>query len=237
MSYKVNLVRKREIADGTMAFYFTRPEAFDFRPGQTIDLTLIDPKEADIKGNSRTLSIASAPFETELMVATRLRGSAFKTTLHDMSAGTAVNIDGPFGDFTLHKDENRPAVFLIGGIGVTPIRSMVAQATKDQSKHKLTLIHANRKFIDVPFRSDFQDLANANPNFKYVQTLTAFAPDDWGDERGRIDEVMIKRHVDDTSAALYYLSGPAGMVSAMRSLLIGMNVSEDNIRSEEFPGY
>lgn len=237
MSYKVSLVRKREIADGTMAFYFSKPEGFDFRPGQTIDLSLINPQEIDTKGNTRTLSIASAPYEPELIVATRLRGSAFKTTLHDMSNGTSVEIDGPFGDFTLHKDINKPAVFLIGGIGVTPVRSMVAQALHDNSGHQLVLIHANRKFIDIPFATDFAQMAQDNSNFKYVETLTAFAPDDWNSERGRIDEAMVNKYVQNIKNPIYYLSGPEGMVKSMRDLLINMSVSEDNIRSEEFPGY
>ncbi len=237
MSYKVSLVRKREIADGTMAFYFSKPEGFDFRPGQTIDLSLINPQEIDTKGNTRTLSIASAPYEPELIVATRLRGSAFKTTLHDMSNGTSVEIDGPFGDFTLHKDINKPAVFLIGGIGVTPVRSMVAQALHDNSGHQLVLIHANRKFIDIPFREDFQSFASENPNFKYVQTLSLVAPDDWTGEKGHIDEAMIRRHVKAPDLANYYLSGPEGMVRAMRQLLVDMKIDEDSIKSEEFPGY
>ncbi len=237
MSYKTNLIRKREIADGTMAFYFSKPEGFEFRPGQTIDLTLIDPQETDTKGNTRTLSIASAPYETELIVATRLRGSVFKTTLHDMSNGTIVEIDGPFGNFTLHKDTNKPAVFLIGGIGITPVRSMIAQALHDQSNYDLILIQANRKFIDIPFVEDFAQLAQDNPNFKYIETLTAFTPDDWNSERGRIDEAMVKRYVTNINSPIYYLSGPEDMVKAMRNLLITMDVDEDSIRSEEFPGY
>lgn len=93
-----------------------------FKAGQFMDLTLLDPAETDAEGNTRGFSINSAPDETELVFTTRLRDTAFKRVLRSMPLGTGVQIDGPFGNFTLHSKETRPAVLLAGGIGITPVQ-------------------------------------------------------------------------------------------------------------------
>ncbi|HEU5004786.1 MAG TPA: FAD-dependent oxidoreductase [Candidatus Saccharimonadales bacterium] len=237
MIASVKLVKKEEIANGTMAFYFEKPEGFEFRAGQFADYTLINPPETDEEGNTRGFSIITAPFEENIGAATRLRDTAFKRVLKDLPIGTEVKLDAPYGDFTLHKTETTPAVFLIGGIGVTPVRSMVTQAMHDKTAHKITLIHSSRTPADMPFMADFERLTTKNPNFTYIPVASDNAPEDWQGERGRVDEATIKKHVLDLNAPIYYLSGPEGMVKAMRQLLVSLNVNEDNVRTEEFTGY
>jgi ferredoxin-NADP reductase len=237
MVTNIKLVKKEKIANGTMAFYFEKPEGFEYRAGQFADYTLIDPSETDAEGDTRGFSIVTAPYEENIGAATRLRDTAFKRVLKDLPIGTEVKLDAPYGDFTLHKNEMTPAVFLIGGIGVTPVLSMVAQATHDKSAHQLTLLHANRTLADAPFTEDFEQLAAKNPNFTYMPVLSSEETPKPSFEQGRIDEAMLRRYVIDLHAPKYYLSGPEGMVKAMRQLLIGLNIDEDNIRTEEFSGY
>ena len=117
-------LRRETVADGTMAFYFSRPPGFRHEAGQSLLLTLVDPPETDGEGNSRTFTIASAPHESELMIATRMRDTAFKRVLKTAPLGTTVSIDGPNGEMVLHEDVTRPAVFLAGGIGITPFLSI-----------------------------------------------------------------------------------------------------------------
>ncbi|KAI5913739.1 FAD-dependent oxidoreductase [Azoarcus sp. PA01] len=143
MQTNVKLIRKEMIADGTMAFHFAKPEGFEFRAGQFADFTLIDPPETDDEGNTRGFSLMQAPYEPDLVAATRMRDTAFKRVLKNLPIGTEVKLDAPYGDFTLHKTESTPAVFIIGGIGVTPVRSMIAQATHDRTTHQITLLHAS----------------------------------------------------------------------------------------------
>jgi len=125
---------------------------------------------------------------------------------------------------------------LIGGIGVAPVLSIVFDAAKRQADQRIILIHANTSDHDAPFASDFQQLSAENPNFSYVPTVDQ-PSDDWQGEVGHIDEAMIRRHVDNIDEPIYYLSGLAGMVKVMRSLLVEIGVDEDNIRTEEFDGY
>jgi ferredoxin-NADP reductase len=114
MSTPPKLVDRQEIAEGTMAFRFEKPLGWTFEAGQSIDITLLAPLETDAEGNTRTFTIASAPYEKSLMVATRMRDTAFKRVLKVMPLGTAVQIEGPAGDLTLHRagyshDRNRAA--------------------------------------------------------------------------------------------------------------------------------
>ena len=237
MATNIKLIKKEEIATNTMAFYFEKPEGFEYRAGQSADYTLIDPSETDDEGNTRAFSFFTAPYEEYIGAAARMRDTAFKRVLKDLPLGTEVKFDAPFGDFTLHKTDTTPAVFLIGGIGVTPVRSIIAQATHDKTAHTITLLHVNHTLADAPFRADFMQFAVDNPHFTYVPVVTSETLEVPSVERGRIDEAMLKRHVSDVHAPIYYLSGPAGMVKAMRELLVSLNVNEDTIRTEEFPGY
>ena len=237
MPVNVKLMKKESCAEGTMAFHFSKPDGFAFRAGQFGEFKLIDPPQTDEEGNSRALSLVHAPYEADLVVATGMRDSAFKRVLKDLPIGAEVKLDAPYGDFTLHKTAATPAVFIIGGIGVTPVRSMISQATHDNAGHKITLLHASRTPAQLPLRNDFERLARDNPNFTYIATATDAAPDDWRGARGQIDAAMIHKYVPDLMKPIYYLSGPEGMVKAMRKLLIDLNVNEDNIRTEEFTGY
>ncbi|MGZ4812225.1 MAG: FAD-binding oxidoreductase [Terriglobales bacterium] len=99
-AYVSSLKEREEIAEGTMAFYFAKPADFQFRAGQSIDLTLINPRETDAEGNTRAFSIASAPFDTDLMIATRMRDTAFKRVLRNAPLGTEVKIEGPSGSIS-----------------------------------------------------------------------------------------------------------------------------------------
>lgn len=238
MKTTVELHKTETIANGTMAFYFGTPEGLEFRAGQFANFTLIDPPETDAEGNSREFSLVQAPGEIGLRVATRMRDTAFKRTLKNLSTGSKVEFDGPYGGFTLHQTETTPAVFIIGGIGVTPVRSMIVQAVHERTAHRITLLHASRTPDELPFKAEFERLARDNPNFDYVPTATDSAPNDWPGERGRVDAGMVKKHVADLQQPIYYLSGPGDMVKAMRPLLTDeLGVNEDNIRTEEFAGY
>ncbi|RYG73696.1 FAD-dependent oxidoreductase [Lentibacillus lipolyticus] len=237
MSAIIKLRRKEEIANDTMAFYWEMPDEFEFKAGQFGDFTLTDPSDTDEKGNTRAFSFVQAPSENELVTATRIRNSAYKRELEKLPEGAEVKFDGPHGNFKLHKTESIPAVFIIGGIGVTPIRSMIAEATLQQTSHNMTLLYSNRTPEDAPFLSDFKKLEAKNANFNFVPVMTRASSDEWNGESGYIDEEMLKRYVSDVREPIYYLSGPAEMVTVMYDMLVEAGANEDHIRAEEFSGY
>jgi ferredoxin-NADP reductase len=191
------------------------------------------------EGNSRTFSIASPPFEGQLTFATRMRDTALKRSLKAVPIGTEINIASPTGSFTLHKNSNKPAVFLAGGIGITPFFSIVRQADHDRLAHKLYLFYSNRRPEDAAFLGIFQDLEKKNPNFRFIATMTEMARSsrEWKGEMGFINGDMLARHLTTLQGPIYYVAGPPSMVAAMREMLVGVGVDEDDIRTEEFSGY
>lgn len=233
-------LRTREtIAEGTMAFHFDKPAGFEFTPGQYMNVSLINPPETDAEGNTRSFSIASPPTDPDLMIATRMRDTAFKRVLRTMALPAEVRIKGPYGAFTLHKDAARPAVFLVGGIGITPFFSISVQAARDRLPHQLFLFYSNRRPEDAPFLPALLDVAGQNPNFHFVPTMTDMEKSkmEWKGERGVINRERLERHLPSLQGPIYYSAGPPGMVAAMRQLLAGAGVNEDDIRTEEFSGY
>jgi ferredoxin-NADP reductase len=145
------LAEREKIADATYAFKFdVGGKPFTYKSGQTVDVIQPEPRYTDEAGNRRTFSIADAPGKERLLIATRVRGSAFKRSLLEAPLGTALELDGPYGSFTL---PSKPSdVFLLaGGIGVTPFRSMIEDTRERSLDHTLTLIHSNRTPEESPF--------------------------------------------------------------------------------------
>jgi ferredoxin-NADP reductase len=238
-SYKVKLKCKREIAEGTMAFHFEKPEGFVYKAGQFGSFTLINPAETDAEGNSRAFSFASAPYEDDLIFATRMRDTAFKRVLKSMAPDTEVTLNAPFGSFTLHNNVNVPAVFLTGGIGVTPVRSIIHQAIHDYVPHRILVFYSNRRPEDAAFLDDLKESHTVNPNYTFVGTMTQMKKSsrEWHGETGVISKAMLLKFIEDLTHPIYYIDGPPAMVKAMRQILSEAGVDDDNIRTEEFSGY
>ena len=237
--YTVTLTDRRLVAEGTMAFYFDKPPQFVFAPGQFVDLTLLQPSETDAAGNTRAFSIASAPQESTLMVATRLRDTAFKRELQRMPLGSTVRMEGPFGKLVLHADQTRPAVFLAGGIGITPFRSMAVQAAMQRSPHPMVLFYSNRRPEDAPFLDELQALQDKNPHYRFVGTMTEPAKSSrpWQGETGYLNAALLSKHLVNVEKPIYYVVGPPGMVGALRTMLKGAGIDDSDIRTEKFAGY
>ncbi|MDF0643817.1 MAG: FAD-dependent oxidoreductase [Nitrospira sp.] len=238
-TYRVKLIDRYEVAENTMAFRFEKPAHFTFTPGQFIDMTLVDSPETDAKGNKRTFSIASSPEDDILMVATRLRNTAFKRVLRTMSLGTQVSIEGPFGDLILHTDATRPAVFLAGGIGITPFRSILLHAAKAELSHHLVLIYSNRRPEDAAFFDELEALQRDNPRYTFVGTMTQAEHSyrSWQGERGKVSRHMLDKLLKDLVGPIYYVAGPPRMVGSLQSMLTEAGVKNEDIRAEEFFGY
>ena len=240
MSAKTTMLLSRmEVAEATTAFIFGRPDNFDFKAGQSADFTMINPPETDAEGNTRAFSIASPPYEPEIMITTRIRNTAFKRTLKSMKIGTELNIDGPFGSMTLHNNATRPAVFLAGGIGITPFRSMVLRAAKDQLSHQLYLFYSNRYPEAAAFLEELRDLEKKNHHYKFIATMDESGESHrvWQGETGHINKGMLTKYLTNLDGPIYYIAGPPSMVSSMHSMLNEAGVNDDDIRSEAFSGY
>lgn len=235
----VRLKNREEVAERTIAFRFERLPGWTFKAGQSIDMTLIDPPESDSEGNTRAFSIASAPQEDTLMVATRMRDTAFKRTLKGLPLGSTVKIEGPFGNLTLQNNAAKTAVLLAGGIGITPFRSIVFRAAREKLPHRIFLFFSNRRPEDAPFLEELQRLENDNANYKLIATMTEMQKSNrpWHGETGFINKEMLSKHLKAAASPSYYIAGPPGMVTGLRESFNKTGVDDDDIRTEEFSGY
>jgi len=237
--YETTLTARETVAEGTMAFHFAKPAGFKFEAGQSMNVSLIDPPETDGKGNSRSFSLVSALYETELVIATRMRDTAFKRVLKSMPAGGRVSLRGPAGKFTLDGADARPAVFLAGGVGITPFVSMSRQAAHDRLARDIWLFYSNRRPEDAAFLDELAALPRRNPRYRFVGTMVEMAKSSrpWTGETGFLDRAMLERHLKDLSASVYYTAGPPGLVEAMQKMLADAGVDDEAIRTDEFFGY
>jgi ferredoxin-NADP reductase len=237
--YRAKLKAQKTLCAGTTAFYFEKPEEFEFEAGQFFNFTLLSPGETDLEGNTRALSIASAPHERNLMVAMRLRTTAFKRTLNSLPLGSELLLQGPFGWMTLPRNSTRPAVLLAGGIGITPFRSLIWNAAESLSPRKILLFYSVRVPEEAAFLEELQEMEQFNRRYKLICTVTQ--PERtrtlWRGETGRISIQLLSKWIPDLSVPIYYIAGPPAMVNGVRQILIGAGVADEDIRAEEFYGY
>lgn len=235
--YTTQLVRRELIAEDTMAFHFARPEGYDYQAGQSCQLTLIDPPTSDDKGSTREFTIASAPHEPELMIAMRLRDSAFKQVLRDAPIGTAVQISEADGDMILHRDATRPAVLIAGGIGITPFLSMLRHVARESLQHPISLFYSNWRPDLAAFLPELEQLRQTQPQYRLIATMTDGSAQPWSGQTGVVDAELLKQHLPDLTGPVYYVAGPPPMALAMLDLLQDLGVVDDAIKSAEFYGY
>jgi ferredoxin-NADP reductase len=237
--YRMTLVDRQQIASDTMAFWFEPDDGyFEFRAGQHVDLVFAQPRQGCENDNFRTFSLASSPQEKKsIMIAMRMRRTIFKNALQAAALGTKFVVSRARGSFTLHKDASRPAVFLAGGIGIAPIRSILQHAAQQRVEHKLYLFYSNRAADDAAFLEGLESLGARNRNFIFVPTVTGRRTLAWPYEKGHINHEMLKRYLVGLKGPVYYIAGPSGMVTAMTSLLGSAGVSEDDMKTEQFGDY
>ena len=202
----------------------------------------------DPKGPIRHFTISSSPTENFIMLSTRIRDSPYKKRLSNLERDAKVKVRGPEGQFILHEDYSKPAVFLSGGIGVTPFRSMIKYATDKQLPLKIVMFDSNRNRDNILFKNEFDDWANINKNLKIIYTISedeqqqqsSSTTNDWRGEYGRIDKAMILKYLDTNvlNNSVYYICGPPSMLKAMQALLQDdLEIPEERIKVEEFVGY
>jgi ferredoxin-NADP reductase len=237
--YLMTLMDRQRIARDTMAFWFdTNGASFGFRAGQHADFAFTHPHMGSESDNSRTFSLASSPRDRKpIMIAMRMRETPFKSALKAAALGTKFMVSRPRGSFTLHRDITRPAVFLAGGIGIAPIRSILQSATQERLPHKLYLFYSNREADDTAFIAEFESVSAQNPNFIFIPTVTGNKTIVWPYEKGHINREMLSRYLLGLQGPMYYIAGPSGMVTAMTDLLTSSGVNDDDVKTEEFGDY
>lgn len=227
-------VRVNEIVQRTRdirSIRFTRPGGFDYLPGQFMFITL-RTGEAQV---TKHFTISSSPTEDDLEITKRLTGHPFSDALAELKQGDSVIIEGPHGTFTFQGEHNKVGL-LSGGIGITPLRSMIRYSTDKKLDADISLLYSNRTKDDIAFRDEIDEMSEHNPNLEVVYTLTG--PDtSWKGVTGRIDEEMLVKFIPDYMERVFFTSGPRKMVEAMAGVLKNLSVPQQRIKLEYFPGF
>lgn len=234
---KLVLRRSWEEARDTRSFAFETQGLPPAQPGQYLMLRMEAPD--DPRRGSRTFTIASSPTEPDVVITTRLReGSAFKRRLASLPVGGSLEARGPMGRFTL-PDEDRPLLFLAGGIGVTPFRAMIRYAMDTGRRAGITLLASDRTPDLIPYRQEMDAWARAHAWLRVERTITrpqeALQP--WSGRTGRLDEDWIRSAVDGLDARIAFAAGPPAFVEDAAGRLRSLGFSDDRIRTERFAGY
>ncbi|GAB4245383.1 MAG: hypothetical protein Kow00122_02060 [Thermoleophilia bacterium] len=222
---------------GTASFRFIRPAGYTYAAGQWFVLTIPGPTGP----LSKHFTHSSAPTEPHLEFTTRLTGSPYKTAMEQLPLGTEVEIEGPFGSFVLPEDRTRTA-FLAGGIGVTPVRSILRDLADRQAAGQplpdrdLAVFYGNQSPHTIVFADEFEAFARALPRLKVVHVLSE-PGDDWAGWRGYLRGEILEAELADPASWRYAVSGPPAMVEAMRSLLRERNIPRRQLVFESFEGY
>jgi len=212
-----------EIATLTLA----RPDGFEFHSAQWLRLTL-ETSEGPV---TKTFTIASAPADDWLEVTTRLSGSPFKTALARLTAGFEVEISGPGGRVSLPAHV-REVVFLAGGVGITPVRSMLRDALNaGRTFSDALILYGNRDPSCVAYA---EELAAMKPAGVRVVDVFEVAPEGWDGPRGFITAATVLQSVDPSGDRLFYVTGPPVMVGAMERVLDEVGVPVDRRVVESF---
>jgi ferredoxin-NADP reductase len=235
-SYDSKLLGSEEIARATRAFHFEKPEGFTFTPCESIDLFLPEDFPGATDDRQRSFSIASAPHEDRLTIATRMRKSAYKQPLAEAQPGAAVRIVGPKGTMSLHDEPDRAIVMIAGGIGITPFISVLRSEAQAERPRPMALIYSNRRPEDAAYLDELRALERRLDSFRLIVTMTGDSVD-WDGETRRIDADMVKEASRDLPRPHYYIAGTPDMCEAMRQMLDDMGIADDDILSEDFTGY
>jgi ferredoxin-NADP reductase len=194
-----------------------------FLPGQWVYLHLLNPDGSS--WGRAAFSIASAPNESKEMIelAIKIEKDFTKRGGH-LQPGDKVGIQGPFGVFVLPQNVT-PLVMFAGGIGISPLRSMLREAYLRQLPVDITLFYSNRYVEDAVYLEELEDLGNTWPNFHPIFTLTGDDnPSIWKGELGRCDAAMLRRHLSDFTKGEFLMCGPDAFMDQVKVILEGEGV-------------
>ncbi len=233
------LKQKLQVAPDMIDFLFVPQGKFNFVPGQYMEWT-IPHANPDSRGNRRYFTLASSPTESVQRLGIRFypNGSSLKKAMLAMNSTTPLIGNQISGDFTLPDDPNKKLVFMAGGIGITPFRSMLKYLVDTNQKRPIIMFYSNKLYNEIIYTDVFND-AYSKLGIKTVYTLTDKnkIPANWRGRVGRIDSKMIAQEVPDYKERTFYLSGSHSMVVGHEETLRSMGIQEKQIKKDFFPGF
>lgn len=223
--FRLKLKEKKELALSIYQFSFSGVKGLQFKPGQYLEWTL-GRLLPDSRGSRRYFTVASSPTEGGIKIVIKVseNSSSFKKDLMALPIGGQIMVGQLSGDFILPKDVSKKLVFIAGGIGVTPFRSMVKYLVDTNEKRDVVLFYSAKDVSEFVFKDVFLE-AGKKLGIKIIYNTEI------------LDAKAIEKEVPDYKQRTFYLSGPHGMVIAFEKTLSEMGISKTRIKTDYFPGY
>lgn len=207
-------------------------EGLYFTPGQYVSLRF---KRFGRPTPARCFSIVNAPNNRhELQFAIRVRGK-YTAALNNLALNSEINVDGPFGDFVYDPQYDKHSVLIAGGIGITPIMSIILDVLEEGYSNKITLLYSVRREKDAIFKNELVDLAARYPNFKALILISSETASGNGVINGRINNQLIEdAAASDFENTSFFICGPARFMTDMKRFLETKNTPQIRINTEAF---
>jgi len=236
MTFTGTLLEKIPRSADTTSFRFSRPSRYTFKAGQFYSITIPSPAGP----LEHSFSHADSPTEDHVELTTRLTGSPFKDALDALPIGAKVRLKGPHGRFLFQEQAPRIA-FLTGGVGITPVRSMLryladtggAGRVKGQ---ELVMFYGCMTPDGIIYQEELDELARTVPGLRVVYVITN-PGDDWQGYSGFITADIVRAELAEPPAWTYYIVGPPPMITAMQKVVGELAIPEDQVVVESFAGY
>lgn len=235
----LKLKEKVNIANDIDEFSFIPDRKFSFFPGQYLEWTL-PHRSPDNRGNRRYFTIASSPTEKILKLGVKFYPelSSFKNKLFFLKPGASIIASQRAGEFILPEDKSKKLVFIAGGIGITPFRSMIKYCVDTNEKRDIVLLYSNKTVKDIAYKEIFDEAA-AKISLKtlYIVSSQTEIIRDKSIYAGSLDAVTILNKIPDYKERIFYISGPHTMVVVFKKLLSDLGIEREKIKTDFFPGF
>lgn len=232
MIARARVLSSRPLTPTTHAIWIEKPTGFEFEPVQFCGLELATSKG----GEEYPMSLACSPTRDYLEFGARIGPSLWKQAFRALRPGDEVEVDGPYGHFVL--DESRDAVFVAGGIGITPLKGMIEYMADTGWSHDASLVFSNRNEKEIIYRDQLDALSQATPRLHVWYTLTQeSAQSAWSGRRGRVDAKILAEAGKPLHDPVWYICGSPSMVRSITGVLIRMGIAEESVKYEAFFGY
>ncbi len=232
---KARLLERIKRTDTIESFRFTFTERVDFLAGQFMQV-ILDGQNRDNKELNKYLSFSSSPTRPYIEFTKRLSQSAFSEKLRSLRPGDEVLLRAPLGS-CVFKEEYKKIGFLIGGIGITPVISIIGYITEKRLDTDTVLFYSNRNEADIAFKEQLDQWQAQNKKLKVVYLVSDCPPKEGSCIYGRIDKIMLQQKFPSLAQRTVFIFGPPKMVEAMGILCLDLGCHTNNIKTESFIGY
>jgi len=233
---RIKFIEKVPRTSSLVSFRFSPKEKVDFLPGQFLQV-IFDKNNRGDKNLNKYLSFSCAPGKGYIEVTKKLSDSVFSSRLNSLKKNDEVLIRAPMGKCTLYDLVNDKICFLVGGIGITPVISILEDVVSNEIKKNIILLYGNWKENDIAFKDELDAWNKTKENIKVIHVLAEGPLESKNYEVGLINKEIVQKHVPDIKTRSCFVFGPPKMVEAMKEMCAQMGIDQKNLMTESFLGY